>query len=144
MWYMYIHPLAQIAATAVGFYVLWLGLARTRSLHLGQTANFQRARHVALGKVVVYTWLFGAMAGAVLARLHWGGWLQNDAHATVALAMAPLLILSLASGLLMAAKPARRVALPALHGLCNLILLAMAVAQFFSGRALTAQLVPGL
>lgn len=144
MWHLYAHPLAQMAATALGFGALWLGLARARSLHFGVATPFRRRWHALLGQMTLYTWLGGGVFGALAAWDYWGLWLHSGAHATVGLVMAPLVLFGLISGLIMLRRPRRRKALPLAHGLACLTALALAVAQFFSGRELMAQLVPGL
>ena len=139
---MYIHPVWQIAASLPAFYALWLGWARVRSVHLGQTAAFKRRRHIIWGQAAVYAWLIGVAGGMIQAHEYWNGWLKTGVHAWVGLVMTALMAWGLASGLYMARRPERRRALPLLHGLGNAGLVLLAVVQFFSGRALLEQIMP--
>ena len=48
-----IHPLIQLAATLLALYVLLLGVARFRQLHMRQKTLFQWQRHVRLGTIAL-------------------------------------------------------------------------------------------
>lgn len=141
---MYLHPAWQAIVTLLAVYVLWLGLARTRSLHMGHNASFKRKRHIALGQVVIYGWLAGIVGGMMLAYDYWDGWLQTGDHAYVGMIMAALTVWGLGSGLYMAGVPVKRKFMPALHGLANAVLVGLAVAQFLSGDELLDQIMVGL
>lgn len=134
MTYLYLHPAWQIAATLAGLYALWLGLARARSLHLGQRVAFQRQRHATLGLAALVGLLTGAAGGALAARWSFGAWLSTDDHAWLGLACAALALWGLASGLAMKASPKPRKVLPALHGLGNTVLVALALVQMYTGH----------
>ena len=130
---LFIHPLWQIAATLVAVYALVLALPRAASLHLGHKLAFKRPRHILAGKIALVGLLLGVVGGLVMARLTWGGWLITGAHGVVGLIMAPLMLFGLFSGLRLANTPRPRRLLPLLHGLNNLVLLALALYQFHLG-----------
>lgn len=137
---MYLHPVWQMAMSALALYVMWLGWARARSLHLGYSTPFKRKRHVFLGQVAMYGWLAGAAGGMALAWDYWGGWLKTGVHAWVGICMSALIVWGLASGLYMARRPKKRKNLALLHGLGNVALIGLAAVQSFSGDALLDQL----
>ncbi|MBU4185496.1 MAG: DUF4079 domain-containing protein [Proteobacteria bacterium] len=128
-----IHPIIQFSATLLAFYVFYLGVQRFRSLHLKHKVRFNWKRHVALGMVVLITWPVGLLTGIILVRTYWHGFLITETHGKVALAMAPLILFGLFSGLYMDRVKKRRTLLPLIHGINNLVVLALALAQVVIG-----------
>ena len=127
------HPVIQVLATLLAGYVLWLGLQRFRSLHWRQKVAFKWKAHVNLGIVTLGLWLAGLVGGLVMARVWWHGFLITGTHGKVALAMLPLLLFGLFSGLYMDRRKKKRRALPLLHGSNNLLLLILASYQAYTG-----------
>jgi hypothetical protein len=140
---LYVHPLIQLAAMALGLYALVLAWPRILSLHLGRSQAFRRPRHILAGELALGIMLAGMAGGLLMVRLFWGQWLLTGVHGKVGLTMLPLLVFGLVSGLYMASSPKPRKALPLAHGLNNLLVLALALAQFMSGRQILAALAPG-
>jgi hypothetical protein len=129
----------QLLALALGLFALVLAWPRIVTLHLGRKRIFRRARHVLAGELCLGGMILGAAGGAVVARLVRGAWLASGVHAWAGLAVAALAAFGLASGLYLAlARPRPRKALPLLHGLNNLLVLALAVWQAQTGRELMA------
>ena len=129
----YVHPIMQLAATVLGFYVAWLGAQRVIVLHLGGKAQFAWQRHVRLGLAVMVVWSFGLAGGLAMGWLKWGTVLVTGAHYKTALIMLPLMAFGAASGLYMDRNKARRTWLPLLHGACNVAVLLLALYQIRTG-----------
>lgn len=127
------HPAWQVALTLLGLYVAWLGIKRLRSLHLGRTVSFPRARHVLLGKITLVGLILGAAGGAIMVRWMWKAWLITGAHAWLGLVVAIMALVGLATGLVLERRPRPRQAMPLLHGLVNLTLLALCLVNFYFG-----------
>ncbi|MBE9582433.1 MAG: DUF4079 family protein [Proteobacteria bacterium] len=128
-----IHPIIQFSATLLALYVFYLGVQRFRFLHMNQKTVFKWKRHVALGKMALGVWLVGMVSGMTMAYLYWHGFLITGAHGKVALALLPLVIFGLVSGRYMDRNKKKRGVFPFIHGLNNLIVLILAVAQAISG-----------
>lgn len=79
--------------------------------------------------------LAGALGGVLMGRVYLGARLDSGAHALGALLL-PFIAFGLGSGLWMQRRPKPRRWLPALHGLANLLVLLLALAQATSGHRL--------
>ena len=128
-----IHPIIQAVATLIAFYALLLGLSRFRALHLGKRVVFAWKRHVLMGKTALLMWTAGLFGGAAVTWLSTGSAFHPTPHAYTALVMLPLLAFGFFSGLYMDKHKAQRELLPLLHGLCNVVLVALALSQVASG-----------
>ncbi len=133
MWYLWIHPVVQTAATLVGLYVLALGWTRFRAAFLGHKGLFQWKRHVALGKIAVALWALGLGTGLWATHKAWMTLFITDGHYKGGLAMIPFLVFAWASGWIMDTHKRRRKALPLAHAVNGLILAALALYQAWSG-----------
>ncbi len=140
---LYLHPAAQILAMLLMVYALVLAWPRLLTLHLGPKRRFNRQRHILVGETALGLMLAGAVGGAVMVRLYWRGWFLTGDHFWLALAMLPFLLFGLGSGLHMARSPQVRKVLPALHGLNNLVLLALAILQIGEGREVIEHFIRG-
>ncbi len=130
---LFIHPIIQFSATLLALYVFYLGVQRFRFLHMNQKTVFKWKRHVALGKMALGVWLVGMVSGMTMVYLYWHGFLITGAHGKVALVLLPLVIFGLVSGLYMDRNKKKRGVFPLIHGLNNLVVLILAVAQAISG-----------
>jgi len=130
---LFLHPVIQCSATLVALYGFGLGVQRFRSLHLKQKATFNWKRHVLLGEVAMITWLIGMLGGAVMTYMTWHGFLITGTHGKVARVMLPLILFGLISGLYMNHRKKKRKLLPLIHGLNNMVVLALASYQISSG-----------
>ena len=128
-----VHPAWQVAFTLLGLYVAWLGIKRLGSLHFGLQATFPRPRHILLGKIALVGLILGTAGGAIMARLMWHGWLVTGAHAWLGVAVACLALVGLGTGMVLERRPKGRNALPLLHGMVNLGLLALCLVNFYFG-----------
>lgn len=128
-----IHPLVQAGAILLALYVLYLGLNRLASLHLGRKTDFKWRRHVLLGQIVILAWLAGLAGGLYTVKSYWRAYLITGYHARVGLAMLPFLAFGLVSGLYLHRVRRRRRVLPFFHGLNNLTLIVLALIQVWLG-----------
>ncbi len=128
-----IHPAVQIGAIVLALYVFYLGLQRSLSLHLGQTAAFDWKRHVTLGTIALTTMLLGIAGGLTMVYIYQNGTLLGGLHGKTGLAMVPLILFGLSSGLYMDRHKKKRTLLPLLHGVNNLVLLILALSQIVTG-----------
>ena len=78
-------------------------------------------------------WLAGTLGGVVVVYMAWQGFLLTGIHGEVALGMLPIILIGLFSGLHMNRKKKKRTYLPLVHGLVNLIVLALALYQILTG-----------
>lgn len=128
-----IHPIIQSSAILIALYVFYLGVDRFRFLHLHQKRAFRWRRHVVWGEIALVAWLAGVLGGITMVKTYWHGFLITGTHGRVALIMVPFIIFGLVSGLYMNRNKGERRALPFLHGLNNLIVLVLALAQVVTG-----------
>ena len=130
---LWFHPLLQMAAILLSFYVLRLGIARFKTQHLHQRQPFAWKQHVRLGEVVLIVWLLGLIGGFIMVRLTWHAFFITGMHSRIAVLMLPLIIIGLASGIYLDRYKKRRLVMPLVHGLNNLVLVLLAGAQIFYG-----------
>jgi hypothetical protein len=138
---LYLHPLLQVGLMALSFYVLYLGLSRAQTLHLGRPRPFAWGRHVRLGLVVMVGWFAAGLAGAVTARLTWHAWGLTGGHLKSALVATPFLLFGLGSGLVLHYCKKKRKVLPVAHGLNNLFLVGLALGHLVTGRQALVSLI---
>ena len=137
------HPVLQAGATLLALYVLLLGAARFRRLHLRQKTMFQWRRHVFLGTLALLGWAVGLVLGLLLVRVYWHGFLITGTHGGLGILLLPLILFGLFSGRQMHIHKQQRIVLPLLHGAINLFLLIMALSQVFSGWQVYSEFVLG-
>jgi uncharacterized membrane protein YozB (DUF420 family) len=141
---LYLHPLLQFCLTALSVYVLYLGIQRFRSLHLGHKTAFPRKRHILLGKVVLGGWLLGMAGGVYITKAYWQRTFITGDHAEIAAIMAPLIAWGLISGLYLEFSTRKRTLFPLLHGLGNTICVVLALLQILEGWEVLQDFVWGL
>lgn len=129
----YIHPIVQFLATLLAVYVFVLGWPRLRAAFTGGRALFNWKRHVRLGLTALIALVLGMLGGAWVTFTYRGGTGFSGWHYRLALAMSPLMLFGLASGLVLDRRKARRTVLPLVHGLANLVLLILALVQVWTG-----------
>jgi len=128
-----IHPLIQLAATALALYVLFWGVQRFRFLHLKQKTKFPWRRHATWGKITMAAWLAGLVGGLVMTRLTWPGFLITGAHAWIGLSLGTLVVFGLITGIYMDRVKKTRKVLPLIHGLNNTLVVLLALIQIYTG-----------
>ena len=141
---LWIHPLIALTAGAAAVYVLYLGFVRFQALHLGKKGvQFLWKRHVGLGALAIAGWTASLLFGLGGAWYGWNAVLITGQHHLTALVMVPLMLFGYLSGRIMDKTKKRRRHLPLAHGLCNALLVILAVYQAVSGAELvTAFLLP--
>lgn len=130
---LWFHPILQCLATLIAVYAAWLGLQRLLARHFGMNLKFLWKRHVSMGAAALTLWLLGLFGGIAVARITWEANFITGAHYQIALIMLPLLLFGLGSGLYMDRFKGQRTLLPLLHGVGNLLLLALAFYQIRTG-----------
>ena len=127
-----IHPVAQFGAILLAFYAAYLGFQRTKSLHYSKTTQFLRKRHAIVGFIGLISMLGGIAAGLFMVNRYL---LSPDMglHVAVAMILLPLGLFGIFSGLLLYLNPKQRRFLPAIHGINNLVVLFLALAQIITG-----------
>ena len=127
-----IHPIAQLAAIAIGVYAAYLGLHRTQSLHFGKATRFLRERHVIAGSIALISMLGGIAAGLIIVSR----FMKNPhlgLHEIIAKVLLPLLVFGIVSGFYLYLNPGKGKILPAMHAINNLIIIHLALLQIITG-----------
>ena len=130
---LWIHPIWQAAATLLSFYVLYLAWPRVQCNHLERKLPFAWKDHVRWGSWAIGLWILGTLLGIAIARMEWGAFFITGAHARVGLVFLALALFGYLSGHVMDKVKKRRKALPLAHGMVNLMLVAAALWQAWSG-----------
>ena len=127
-----IHPVAQLAAILIGFYAAYLGFQRTQSLHYNRPVRFLRERHVIAGAIALVSMLGGIAAGFIMVNRYL---LNPDMglHVAIAMLILPLGVFGIFSGFFLYLNPGKPTFLPAIHGINNIIILALALVQIVTG-----------
>ena len=127
------HPIIQMSATVLCLYVLVLGAARFRRLHLKQKIIFKWQHHVKLGTTALLILLFGDFFGLLMVKISWHGFLITGNHGRRLFFILPLILAGLLSGWYMHKRKKKRVILPLIHGSVNVLLVVLLLFQAFSG-----------
>jgi uncharacterized membrane protein YfcA len=127
-----IHPVAQFGAILLAFYAAYLGFQRTKSLHYNKTRQFLRKRHAIVGFIGLISMLGGIAAGLFMVNRYLVS-PDMGLHVAVAMILLPFGLFGVFSGLLLYLNPKERRFLPAIHGINNLIVLFLALAQIITG-----------
>lgn len=131
-----IHPLVQAGAIVLAFYAAYLGYKRTRTLHFGAPAAFDKDRHVLAGSLALIVLLAGMAGGAIMVARYLAKPVMESLHGKGAMLALPFLLFGIISGFYMYFYPKKRTVFPALHGLNNLVFLILTVVQFSTGITL--------
>jgi len=127
-----IHPVAQFGAILLAFYAAYLGFQRTKSLHYNKTTQFLRKRHAIVGFIGLISMLGGIAAGLFMVNRYLVS-PDMGLHVAVAMILLPLGLFGIFSGLILYLNPKQRRFLPAIHGINNLVVLFLALAQIITG-----------
>ena len=96
-----------------------------------------------MGKISLLVLLGGVIGGMTIVYLYWQVFLITGVHGTIAFVMTIFIIFGGMSGLYMDRNKKKRTALPLIHGLSNLVLLILALAQVVTGWRVYTLLVLG-
>lgn len=138
-----IHPIFQVITTLLALYVLLLGAARFRRLHLQQKILFRWQRHVWLGTLTLLFWTFGLVLGLLMVKVYWHGFFITGNHGRGGALLLPLILFGLFSGRHMHTHKKQRIILPLIHGGSNLLLIILALLQASSGWQVYKEFVLG-
>lgn len=138
---MWVHPIIQLIAMALGVYVLHMGIQRFKFQHLKVKAPFNWKLHVKLGKIVHAIWLFGCGLGLFMAHSEWGDINITGPHYMVGVLMVPAIAIALLTGLVLQKPKGKRLTLAAIHGIANVMLFFMALYQAVSGLEVITQML---
>jgi hypothetical protein len=130
---LWIHPIVQSLTALLALYVLWMGLSRFASRHLGQSTVFQWKRHVMLGKVVVVVWALGALGGLVMTYMNYGKVFTESLHFRVGMIMLAVLLVTWLTGSRLDRRRDQSNVLPVVHLVNNILLLILAAVQVVTG-----------
>ncbi len=93
-----LHPILQVTTTLLALYVLLLGAARFRRLHLRQKISFHWQRHVWLGTIALLLWTGGLFLGILMVKVYWQGFLITGSHGRRIVLLLPMILFGLLSG----------------------------------------------
>ena len=130
---LWLHPLIQLLATVMAFYVLFLAWPRFKSLHLSKQGKFEWKKHAFWGRIIIIVWLGGLVLGKVAVQSHWNMSPLFLTHSQGAMFMVPFMIVAYVTGSVMDRKKQKRLWLPMVHGLNNLVMLGIALYQVYTG-----------
>lgn len=130
---LWVHPVLMQGTIVVGWFVLYLGLLRASILHFNQKTDFAWKRHVALGIGVFGMFLGGMAAGSLVVFWRFDQVYLFSQHANMALILIPFILFGLVSGLYLDRVKRKRIILPLLHGLNNIVVLLLAGRQMWTG-----------
>lgn len=128
-----VHPALQLGAIALSFYVAFLGLQRTRSLHLGTATRFKRNLHAGLGAAALVSMLAGIAGGLIMLSRLLGRQPLESLHGKIGMLLLPFILLGLFSGFSLYLTPPKGKLLATLHGFNNMVILLLALFQIWSG-----------
>lgn len=130
---LWIHPIVQSLTAVLALYVLWLGLARFASRHLGKQSVFRWDRHVRFGKLVAAVWALGGLGGLTMTYITYGKIFTESLHFRIGIAILLLLLVTWLTGTRMDRRRGQSNILPVIH-LANIaLLLILIVVQFVTG-----------
>lgn len=135
-----LHP----ALMALNFLLaLWVGregLKRTQFSHFKRKVTFDWKGHVRFGLLVMVLWLLGMAAGSAVTYMVHGSLGVTGTHRSAAMTMFPLILFGIGTGLYMDRIKKPRTLLPLLHGIGNLLLLALALGQLITGLGMVGRM----
>jgi hypothetical protein len=130
---LWIHPIIQSLTIILALYVLWLGLSRLASRHLGKKAVFRWDRHVRLGRLVVAVWALGGLGGLIMTYITYGKIFTESLHFRIGIAILFLLSVTWLTGTRMDRRRGQSDILPVIHLANNVLLLILIAIQLFTG-----------
>jgi hypothetical protein len=130
---LWVHPIVQSLTAVLALYVLWLGLARFASRHLGKKTVFKWDRHVRFGKLVAVVWALGGLGGLTMTYLTYGKIFTESLHFRIGIAILVLLLVTWLTGTRMDRRRGQSDILPVIHLANNALLLILIAIQLATG-----------
>jgi cytochrome b561 len=140
---LYLHPLIQLAAIVLSFYVLYLGFQRFQASHLKKKAVFPWKKHVKFGLTTLIVLFLGFIGGIVMTYINWSGYLFTT-HGKFGVLIAVLIVIGLSTGLYMDKNKKKRTVLPLIHGINNFVLVVLCIVQTYFGFHVLKSFVLGI
>ena len=130
---LWVHPIVQSLIAVLALYVLWLGLARFASRHLGKKTVFKWDRHVRFGKLVAVVWALGGLGGLTITYITYGKIFTESLHFRIGIAILVLLIVTWLTGTRMDRRRGQSDILAVIHLANNALLLILIAIQLATG-----------
>jgi hypothetical protein len=130
---LWVHPVVQSLTAVLALYVLWLGLARFASRHLGKKTVFKWDRHVRFGKLVAVVWALGGLGGLTMTYITYGKIFTGSLHFRIGIAILVLLLVTWLTGTRMDRRRGQSDILPVIHLANNVLLLILIAIQLATG-----------
>ena len=128
---LWIHPVTQVVAAAMGLVALWQGWKRVQMLR-GVKVIFPWKQHVRWGTWALLLWTSGAL-GFYVTHTVFGDTHITGLHAELAWPIIGLSLFGLITGYIMDKYKKKRFWLSGAHGLANLALVALVVLECITG-----------
>lgn len=128
---LWLHPVMQTLAALIGMWAMWQGWKRIQ-MQRGVKVIFPWKQHVRWGAVALVLWTLGALGFYVTHDL-FGSTHITGLHAQLAWPIIGLSILGLITGYIMDKYKRKRVYLPIIHGIGNVLLIVLIVAELITG-----------
>jgi hypothetical protein len=135
------HPVLMALTLLLALWVAWQGVNRARFSLLKQKVAFNWKGHTRYGLVVMGLWLAGAVGGSIVTDMLHGIPDAYELHEGTASVMLALIAFGGLSGLYMDRKKAKRKLLPILHGVANMLLVLLALAQLVTGLVIVGRIL---
>lgn len=127
----WLHPLMQLCAAALGLWAMWQGLKRVAMLR-GKKILFPWKQHVKLGTLALVLWILGGLGFYVTLEL-FGSTHITGLHAILAWPVITLAFVGLITGYIMNRYKRKRKILPMIHGILNVLLLILVAVECYTG-----------
>jgi hypothetical protein len=127
------HPVFMVLAFLPVLYALGSGFRRFMGTLKGRKVVFAWRNHVRAGSAGLGMWLLGSLGGGAMTTILLGGIGITGLHYQVARIMIPLLVVGAGLGLYMDRSRKKRVVLPVVHGVNNVILVLLGGVQLVTG-----------
>jgi LPXTG-motif cell wall-anchored protein len=131
---MWTHPPLQGLAAVIGVMAMWQGGKRV-AMQFGKKIIFPWKRHVRLGALGLILWTLGAL-GFYVTHSVFGATHITGSHAVMAWPIIGLSLFGLGSGYIMDRRKKKRTWLPVAHGVANVILMGLVIAECVTGFGL--------
>lgn len=128
---LWIHPITQSIAAILGVWAMYQGWIRVQMLR-GKKVFFPWKQHVRWGTCALVLWTSGALGFYVTLSV-FGDTHITGVHATLAWPIIALSLFGLATGYVMNKYKKKRFWLPVLHGVSNVILMGLVIAECITG-----------
>lgn len=131
---LWVHPVMQSIAALLGVVAMWQGWKRVQ-MQRGKKIIFPWKQHVHWGSWALILWTSGAL-GFYVTHSIFGSTHITGLHAELAWPIVGLSLFGLGSGYIMNTYKKKRVLLPIAHGISNVLLMGLVIAECITGVGL--------